>query len=83
MTLNDFHKQAYTAGANQALADFGLAKMARKGYVPQKKSPGGTLKDPIPSARLRAAPKKPLKGPKDQPWWDSVGSQGKRQYEGK
>ncbi|MAG27886.1 hypothetical protein CMI47_20355 [Candidatus Pacearchaeota archaeon] len=28
MTLTDFHKQAYTAGTNQALTDFGFAKEA-------------------------------------------------------
>ena len=28
MTLNDFHKQAYTAGTNQALTDFGFTKQA-------------------------------------------------------
>jgi hypothetical protein len=28
MTLNDFQKQAYTAGTNQALTDFGFTKQA-------------------------------------------------------
>ena len=33
MTLTDFHKQAYTAGAQQALVDFGVAKTAEEEAV--------------------------------------------------